>query len=541
MQRPRAAWLAVMVVAFSVACGGEARQVTDAPSDCSTCHGGLAAVAPLPVGAHRAHVQGGAFAGPYGCEQCHPIPAHRLHADGRVNVAFGPIGAANGAPARWDPVTATCSETWCHGRPGRAVDAPQWNAGAGAAFCGSCHGLPPGPPHPAVAPDGCRGCHVDTIREDGTIDVAGGKHVNGAVEGGCGGCHALPPASGAHAVHLALGLPPDVATYGDLRLAEDHPGAPGYAFGCGHCHPLDFARHAGGGAAALIDLAPAGAPPEGLKARNAADAAFDGASGTCSGTWCHSSGQAEPVFAVSPAWRGGPGPGCAGCHGNPPRQPNGGPGSATANSHLALADDGYEWGHFAGLPGPFHGTKHGGGFEGEDAAPITCQTCHAETVDPASTGPSGFYWLDTTGDYDLGGALGYRCGACHAPGDPVAPTRSGAVRPLRHVNGRRDVDFDARATLSGFAAGWLPGAPDTPTRPYWVTNAAFSESIPAGGTVDGATYSVELSGARYDPATKTCTGVACHLGDAPVWGRAYTVDAAPPATTCCRCHGTICG
>jgi predicted CxxxxCH...CXXCH cytochrome family protein len=155
MHRLRSPRLAVVLLAL--ACGGEARRVTDAASGCSTCHGDLAAVAPLPVGAHRAHVQGGAFGGPYGCEQCHPVPAHRLHADGRVNVAFGAIAGANGAPASWDPVTGTCSGTWCHGRPGRAIDAPGWNAGADAAFCGSCHGLPPGPPHPAVAPDGCRG------------------------------------------------------------------------------------------------------------------------------------------------------------------------------------------------------------------------------------------------------------------------------------------------------------------------------------------------------------------------------------------------
>jgi predicted CxxxxCH...CXXCH cytochrome family protein len=155
----------------------------------------------------------------------------------------------------------------------------------------------------------------------------------------------------------------------------------------------------------------------------------------------------------------------------------------------------------------------------EDAAPITCQTCHFETADPAAAGPSGFYWLDTTGDYVLpGGRLGYACARCHT-GEPGAPpVGAGRVRALTHVNGRRDVVFDPRLALPALA--WLPAAPHTPTRPYWVTASPFEFELPLDATLNGTTMSLHLGNASYDPATKTCSGVACHLGEsaAVVWG-----------------------
>ena len=77
-------------------------------------------------------------------------------------------------------------------------------------------------------------------------------------------------------------------------------------------------------------------------------------------------------------------------------------------------------------------------------------------MDPAAAGPSGFYWLDTTGAYQLpGGQLHFACSACHGTaGGP--PSGAGKVLPLRHVNGRREVVFDPRTTLPDLA--WLPPA-----------------------------------------------------------------------------------
>jgi predicted CxxxxCH...CXXCH cytochrome family protein len=49
--------------------------------------------------------------------------------------------------------------------------------------------------------------------------------------------------------------------------------------------------------------------------------------------------------------------------------------------------------------------------------------------------------------------------------------------------------------------------------------------------MDGATLSLHLASARYDPATKTCTSVACHLAQTTVvWGAPHGWAA------CDSCH-----
>jgi predicted CxxxxCH...CXXCH cytochrome family protein len=367
-------------------------------------------------------------------------------------------------------------------------------------------------------------------------------------------CHGAPPDTGVHRVHANPADPAAIA-YGGLSVLEDvsPSGGPAYDFGCGHCHPVDPARHAAAWPAAQVELAPPPTPVPGddVKARNDPAARFDPATGTCSGVYCHSSGQDAPAYVASPPWTATPGAlGCGGCHGNPPRYASGGPGASTANSHLVVADDGWESGHFQGMPGYWHTSRHGGNVAGEDAAPITCQTCHAGTVDPAAAGPSGFYWLDTTGSYqfapDAPGADPARtnesvygpwyarlqCTACHD--GATAPVGRGKVLPLRHVNGKREIAFDPRTALP--AIPWLPAPPDAPTRPYWVTNAQPLVTIPdpliPDAVMEGTTLSAHLQGARYDPATKTCTSVACHLAQTQVtWGAPHGYVACGP------CHG----
>lgn len=379
----------------------------------------------------------------------------------------------------------------------------------------------------------------------------------------CGRCHGAPPDTGAHRLHAT---PPDplALSYGSLETLEDlsPSGGAAYGFGCGHCHPTDPALHQDG--TVQVELAPPAAPVAGdeIKGRNLAGAAYDPDARTCGGLYCHSSGQESPAFVASPAWDATPGAlGCAGCHGNPPRYASGGPGAADANSHLGFDGSGVEWGHFAGMPGPGHagGSKHGGDNPSyadapQAAAPITCQACHAETVDPSNVLPGGFFWLDTTGDHLLPGGEPLRlgdpgwqhgqCGTCHAAGG--APTLAGAVLPLRHVNGRRDVAFDRRRSLPpGYATG-LPaftGADPDPTiavRPYYVSGVspASAATAPADAavraTVGDPVYTTTLESATYDPATKTCASVGCHA-----------VSSAPPARWgaskdaffgCANCH-----
>lgn len=355
----------------------------------------------------------------------------------------------------------------------------------------------------------------------------------------CHRCHGLPPDTGAHRVH-AGGVPADEVVYGDLRVFEDWlaPGA-GYAFGCGHCHPTDPAVHHVDGRADVVLAPPSPAVAgDALGARNAAGASWDPATGRCSGVACHSDGRPTPTYATTPPWTAPSGTlDCGGCHDDPPRYASAGAGAAGANSHVQLGTDGREWGHTLGLPGNSqHGGDHGLEPGSVDAAPITCQTCHFASVSGA--GPTGFYWLDTGGRWQLDGGdpsrlqgslyLNLDCTRCHRDGGPAAPG-SGAANPLRHVNGRPDVVFDPRTTLPALPAlAWLPAAPSRPSRPYWATGAI---TIPAGvdAVADGDTLSMHLAGASYAPATKTCSSVPCHLSQRAVqWGA--------PHGGCTSCH-----
>ena len=266
----------------------------------------------------------------------------------------------------------------------------------------------------------------------------------------CVRCHGAPPATGAHLVHAN---PPSVwnVRYGDLHVLEDVApgGAASYDFGCGNCHPLDPAQHLAhvthapnGGHVPDVVLNPAGAPSTSLRSRNGTVARYDPATKTCRDVYCHSSGQETPAYVTSVSWTAPAGSlGCGGCHGNPPRYESGGGGTATANSHLGFDAGGvafgWETGHFAGLPGPAHGggSKHGGESPSfpldafQSAAPITCQACHAETVDPANVAPGGSFWLDTTGDYQLPGGDPSRLAA--DPGHPLGLAH-GSVQLVPH-------------------------------------------------------------------------------------------------------------
>jgi predicted CxxxxCH...CXXCH cytochrome family protein len=572
---PRAAIPALALVLAALAGCDVPRSLSPGRDPCVRCHGtegagnaappravaGATDVSDIRVGAHQAHLQAGTVRGPIACGECHVVPTSIRTHSGDPSPVFGTLATWNGAAPAFDRATGTCTGTYCHGAtvPGGSLVDPVWTATDHAAIaCDACHGDPPPLPHPQLA--ACNGCHPGTVKSDGTIDVAGGLHVNGAIDvagTSCGLCHPVPPDTGAHRVHYSDVSSPPLAVYGDLRILEDYypGGGPAYVFGCGHCHPLDPARHG----YAEVTLSPAGAPAGSLRAANAADAAYDPAAGTCSGVSCHSYGKAGPLnewvaggttaavsgFRTTPAWTSGAQLGCDGCHSNPPRYASSGPGAADANMHLQLASDGWETGHFGGLPGPWHSSKHGGDWWGapQDASAITCQTCHYETADPAATGPSGFSWLNTTGDYQIpGGALGYACGSCHVAGDPLAPTGAGGVLPLHHVNGRVDVVFDPRLSLP--AAAYLPAAPFTPTRPIWVTDANPGVPAPADGIYEpdpippgtwpftAPTLSMHLASARYDPATKTCTNVSCHLVQTSVqWGGPNGWEA------CGGCHG----
>jgi predicted CxxxxCH...CXXCH cytochrome family protein len=431
----------------------------------------------------------------------------------------------------YDGVANAPSCTACHAAAGHG----NW-----LTDCTFCHGNPPASHKPTST--NCNGCHPDTVLANGTINAATGKHMNGAVDvstASCGTCHGFPPATGAHLAHYGVTSVELVGAagttgYGDLGTLETRfpnatpTTAPSkYAFGCGHCHPTDSAKHDDG--TVDVDLAPAVAGS--LKMRNDPLAAFNSGTKSCSGVYCHSSGQEIPGYvSATPAWGSTVSLGCGGCHGNPPNYASGGANSKTANSHVALDSRGTLWGHFA-LPmfsmyDPTPTIRHAQGMAWtlfttayNDAAPVTCQTCHSDTTDPGNVrGAGGFYYLDASGAYAVSGDPRnqvYTCASasCHQAGAGSTPVGSGKVLPLRHVNGRREVTFDRRTEYPGTTL--VTGI--TPSRPYWFTPSTTTNSGWPFTNVSffGTSYpsigaEFDLSNSAYDPGTKTCTNVACH-------------------------------
>lgn len=209
----------------------------DGPTDCSVCHGDLDA--PHVRHADRA------------CSTCHVEPERydaQGHLDGVVQVAFGDI-ATGGTFG-----DAGC-QVYCHGPQTLA-----WDAGRDDA-CGTCHELPP----PDHVRDDCEACHQ--------LSSPDPSHVDGVVSVGttedCDGCHVQSDRS--HRVHLMprLGLTSSMRCE-DCHLVPEEVSSPGH---------IDSVEPAEVFVAEIL--------PDSLAAARGATPAYDDATKTCSGVYCH--------------------------------------------------------------------------------------------------------------------------------------------------------------------------------------------------------------------------------------------------------------
>jgi predicted CxxxxCH...CXXCH cytochrome family protein len=170
---------------------------------CSSCHGSLNPAPPqdltggtdpaLPgVGAHQVHLAGSERARAVRCNECHRVPeqfADPGHADTPppAEVIFsGAASAFGGSPAY---TNGSCQNVSCHGgyfprgvRSGGTTTEPLWTRVDGTqATCGSCHGLPPPPPHPyGNLNPVCSACH-ENIAPDNQTFIRPELHVDGVV------------------------------------------------------------------------------------------------------------------------------------------------------------------------------------------------------------------------------------------------------------------------------------------------------------------------------------------------------------------------
>jgi predicted CxxxxCH...CXXCH cytochrome family protein len=190
-------------------------------TNCTFCHGALrtsydpsnlvsaapprgpageTATTDVAVGAHQAHLSGGALGPAVACSDCHAVPLDLSHVGGALIVTFGGGATRGGATPSWNG--ATCASTYCHGATltGGTNPSPSWTGGSSQAACGACHANPLSTGHHTVSEHrsaGCGACHPGYT----TTTVNAATHVDGAVQVGnevtawnpathvCTGCH----------------------------------------------------------------------------------------------------------------------------------------------------------------------------------------------------------------------------------------------------------------------------------------------------------------------------------------------------------------
>ncbi|MCB9597292.1 MAG: hypothetical protein H6719_31495 [Sandaracinaceae bacterium] len=153
--------------------------IGDGTGRCGACHGEGEDPTP-PDASHQAHTHP-TLSVPIACDQCHVVPVdvgEPTHFDSTpgAEVIFAALARARGADPSFDG--ESCAGVACHG------DAtPTWNGGPLSAACGTCHGLPPAPPHVAAETCGASRCHVGLVGPGPSLTEAGVMtHVDGRVD-----------------------------------------------------------------------------------------------------------------------------------------------------------------------------------------------------------------------------------------------------------------------------------------------------------------------------------------------------------------------
>lgn len=266
------------------------------------------------VGAHAEHLASTSHA-VVACSECHLVPDRSDapgHADSEspAEVVFGPLAQAGGRHPAYDPNARVCSDTACH----RDADAVWTEPRSTARACGSCHGLPPPPPHPAS--EACSSCHGEVLDEDRAF-VDPRLHVNGRVEtseGGCTDCHGQGE-SPAPPPDLSGDESPSSPGVGAHQAHLDGGGL-GRAVECAECHPVPETV----GDASHIDGPPVEVVLTGTAAAHGREPFFDADSGSCQQSYCH--GPSPGAVSGSPDWTEVGPLGCDACHGLPPEPPH---------------------------------------------------------------------------------------------------------------------------------------------------------------------------------------------------------------------------
>lgn len=317
---------------------------TDTLIACNSCHGSSTNDAPNS-GAHQSHLLAGTISSALSCSSCHTVPAAisangHIDGDGVAEVIFSGLAIVDNTAPTWNGTS--CSNSYCHGATlsGGSLTSPVWSTVNGSqAACGTCHGLPPGPPHPIQ--DNCENCHSAVVDATGNI-INTALHIDGNVDLDsylpCNGCHGsatnnAPPfglngetatsttAVGAHQSHLQA--------LSDITLPVS----------CDTCHLVPAVWSETG----HIDAAlPAEVIFSGLAVAASHTPTWNGT--TCNNSYCHNPKLTDtaPGLTTTPNWTqvDGTQNQCTSCHGYPPQTGGVHPAfSFCSGCHDAVVDD----------------------------------------------------------------------------------------------------------------------------------------------------------------------------------------------------------
>jgi predicted CxxxxCH...CXXCH cytochrome family protein len=500
------------------------------------------------VGAHESHLTQGDLRHALECADCHIKPM-TVDQPGHVDplpaeITWGALATTAGLDPAWDRTTRTCTNTYCHGAilGGGSNKAPEWTVVDGSqAACGTCHGNPPPPPHPAATD--CQRCHVATVTAAGEIDVAGGHHIDGTLDVGseCWSCHGdeatqnpAPPIGvmGETATtEIAVGAHQSHVQTGDLRQAMD----------CVECHvkPATVTQ------AGHIDPSPAELTWGDLAMTGGLSPAWDRPAAQCSNTWCHGTALAGGTNK-SPVWTtvDGTQSACGTCHGAPPPPPH--PTLTTCrNCHPETVTS-------AGT------IDVAGGFHVNGALDVE-RTHPADWALPANHGAAAKQGLSACtgchgGDLTGGAVAGVSCDTCHSGWKTNCTFCHGGTD---NTTGAPPVDTLDRTATTERTVGAHTSHLEGPSLLSNPVACATCHVVPgdalSAGHVDGASAEV-LGAAGWTSTAETCSNY-CHgafpggnAGNTPQWtlvsaGEAAcgTCHAIPPATGRHATHVTTLG
>ena len=484
------------------------------------------------VGAHQAHMGPSTWRAPISCGECHTVPTS-LESIGHVDhplPAYVKFGNLAGSTATWNG--STCSNVYCHGATlsdgggsaGGTTTVPVWTVVNGSqSQCGSCHGLPPPPPHPA---DGdCGKCHDTMTPGGGLVITDPSRHIDGNLDVNtdqpCNYCHGSPgtPTSNGAAINAppqdTLGNTATTARGVGAHQSHMNPANPFFKqVQCQDCHTVPATVNSVGHIdhplpAYVIFSTRAGSSPT-----------WNGA--TCSNVYCHGATLTDGSTgaggsATSPIWNqvDGTQAQCTSCHGNPPPPPHPSNAADCGQCHDDVQ---------VGAPTTFSDpTRHIDGNL-DVTTNQACNSCHgnhgaapASNSDPANAPP-----FDSTGTGSATTLRGVGAHQAHLTANPTwhQPITCGechAVPATVSSVGHIDHPLPATMTFTGLAA----------SNGGTTWNGANCSTYCHGSTLDAGGTATSPQWTLVDGSQVQCT--SCHGNPPP-----------PPhptnAADCGTCH-----